>query len=283
MKGLVLEGGGMRGMFTNGVIDVLMENGIEFDAMIGVSAGVLFGCNYKSKQPGRALRYNLRFKDNWEYMSWRSLLKTGDFVGNDFSFRRLPYELDKFDFETYRQNPMKMYCVCTDIENACPVYKEITDCEGEGLQWLRASSSMPVFAQPVKLGGMTLLDGGITDSIPLQFMLDKGYEKNIVVLTQPVDYRKKPTKLHLLLRLLVKKYPKVAEMMKVRHQMYNSELDLIAKEQKAGRALLIYPEKALGIGRLERDEVKIKSIYEQGRKVATLMLPQIKEYFNSKL
>lgn len=283
MKGLVLEGGGMRGMFTNGVIDVLMENGIRFDALIGVSAGALFGCNYKSEQPGRALRYNLRFKDNWEYMSWRSLLKTGDFVGNDFSFRRLPYELDKFDFKTFRQNPMKMYCVCTDIENACPVYKEITDCEGDGLQWLKASSSMPVFANPVVLDGMTLLDGGITDSIPLQFMLDRGYEKNIVVLTQPVDYRKKPSKLHLLLRLLVSKYPKVAEMMKVRHEMYNAELDLIAKEQQAGRALLIYPEKGLDIGRLERDGNKMKSIYNQGRKVATQMLPQIKEYLNSKL
>lgn len=145
--GLVLEGGGLRAMFTSGVLDVFMQNDIRFDAAVGVSAGVLFGCNYKSNQPGRALRYNIRFKDNPEYMSWKSLFRTGNYVNERFSYHLLPHVYDPMDFDAYRENPMRFYAVCTDIEEGCPVYHEIDDADGIGLRWMQASASMPVFAK----------------------------------------------------------------------------------------------------------------------------------------
>ena len=156
--GLVLEGGGLRAMFTSGVLDVFMQNGIKFDAAVGVSAGVLFGCNYKSNQPGRALRYNIRFKDNPEYMSWRSLLRTGNYVNEHFSYHLLPHEYDPMDFQAYRENPMRFYAVCTDIDEGHPVYHEIDDADGIGLRWMQASASMPVFARPVEIDGRHYLD-----------------------------------------------------------------------------------------------------------------------------
>lgn len=165
--GLVLEGGGMRALFTSGVLDVFMKHGIRFDAAVGVSAGVLFGSNYKSNQPDRALRYNIRYKDNPEYMSWRSLFRTGNYVNEQFSYNLLPHQYDPVDFQAYRENPMKFYAVCTDIEKGCPVYHEIDDADGVGLRWMQASASMPVFARPVEIDGRHYLDGGISDSLSL--------------------------------------------------------------------------------------------------------------------
>lgn len=156
--GLVLEGGGMRALFTSGVLDVFIKHGIRFDAAVGVSAGVLFGSNYKSEQPDRALRYNIRYKDNPEYMSWRSLFRTGNYVNERFSYDLLPHVYDPVDFRTCRENPMKFYAVCTDIEEGCPVYHEIDDVEGVGLRWMQASASMPVFARPVEIDGHRYLD-----------------------------------------------------------------------------------------------------------------------------
>ena len=230
--GLVLEGGGLRCLFTSGVIDVLMEHGIDFPATAGVSGGVLFGCNYKSRQPGRALRYNIRFKDEPRYMSWKSLRQTGNYVNDEFSYHKLPYELDPMDFKTYRENSMEFYVVCTDIEEGKPVYRRIDDADGEGLEWFKASSSMPVFAKPVEIDGHYYLDGGITDSIPLKFLEGRGYGKNVVVLTQPKDYKKKKAQLYLLLRLWHRKFPKVAQLMRVRHKMYNAQLDYIAEQTR---------------------------------------------------
>ena len=217
--GLVLEGGGLRGMFTNGILDVFMKNGIRFDAVVGVSAGVLFGCNYKSNQPSRALRYNLRYKDNIEYMSWKSLIKTGNYVNERFSYHLLPYMLDPFDFNEFKKNPMKFYAVCTDIERGCSVYHEIDDANGIGMRWMQASASMPVFAKPVEIDGRYYLDGGITDSIPLKFIQEKGFKKNIVILTQPADFRKKKAHVGLIMKLLLNRYPMVAELMARRHVM----------------------------------------------------------------
>lgn len=276
--GLVLEGGGLRGMFTNGILDVFHRNGITFDGMVGVSAGVLFGCNYKSHQPGRAYRYNLKYKDDPQYMSWESWRKTGDFVNTDFSYRVLPRFLDPFDFDAYRNNPMKFYAVCTDIEEGRPVYHEIPDADGDGLTWMRASSSMPIFANPVKIGYHTYLDGGITDSIPLAFMQNKGYAKNIVIMTQPKGFRKKKAHLWLILRLFLRKYPKVADMMAKRHIMYNDQLDYIESEEQKGNILVICPDNKLDIGRLTLDEDKMKTVYEQGVKKAVEFLPQVKAF-----
>ena len=276
--GLVLEGGGLRAMFTSGVRDGFMANGIKLDAAVGVSAGVLFGCNYKSNQPGRALRYNIRFKDNPEYMSWRSLLRTGNYVNEHFSYHLLPHEYDPMDFQTYRENPMKFYAVCTDIDEGRPVYHEIDDADGTGLRWMQASASMPVFARPVEIDGRHYLDGGITDSIPLKFIQAKGYRKNVVILTQPADYYKKKAHVGLAMKMFLKKYPKVAELMSIRHVMYNEQLDYIRSEQQKGDTFLICPDEKLNIGRLSLKEDKMRRVYEAGVEKAFSLLPQLKEF-----
>lgn len=280
--GLVLEGGGLRGMFTNGILDVFMKNGIRFDAVVGVSAGVLFGCNYKSNQPGRALRYNLRYKDNIEYMSWKSLIKTGNYVNERFSYHLLPYMLDPFDFNEFKKNPMKFYAVCTDIERGCSVYHEIDDANGIGMRWMQASASMPVFAKPVEIDGRYYLDGGITDSIPLKFIQEKGFKKNIVILTQPADFRKKKAHVGLIMKLLLNRYPMVAELMARRHVMYNNELDYIHSELKKGDTFLICPDEKLDIGRLSMKEDKILRVYEAWVEKAQQFLPQIKDFISIK-
>ena len=276
--GLVLEGGGLRAMFTSGVLDVFMQNGIKFDAAVGVSAGVLFGCNYKSNQPGRALRYNIRFKDNLEYMSWRSLLRTGNYVNEHFSYHLLPHEYDPMDFQAYRENPMRFYAVCTDIDEGHPVYHEIDDADGTGLRWMQASASMPVFARPVEIDGRHYLDGGITDSIPLKFIQQKGYRKNVVILTQPADYYKKKAHVGLAMKMFLKKYPKVAELMSIRHVMYNEQLDYVRSEQQKGDTFLICPDEKLNIGRLSLKEDKMRRVYETGVEKALSLLPQLKEF-----
>lgn len=280
--GLVLEGGGLRGMFTNGILDVFMKNGIRFDAVVGVSACVLFGCNYKSNQPSRALRYNLRYKDNIEYMSWKSLIKTGNYVNERFSYHLLPYMLDPFDFNEFKKNPMKFYAVCTDIERGCSVYHEIDDANGIGMRWMQASASMPVFAKPVEIDGRYYLDGGITDSIPLKFIQEKGFKKNIVILTQPADFRKKKAHVGLIMKLLLNRYPMVAELMARRHVMYNNELDYIHSELKKGDTFLICPDEKLDIGRLSMKEDKILRVYEAGVEKAQQLLPQIKDFISIK-
>ncbi len=276
--GLVLEGGGLRAMFTSGVLDVFMQNDIRFDAAVGVSAGVLFGCNYKSNQPGRALRYNIRFKDNPEYMSWKSLFRTGNYVNERFSYHLLPHVYDPMDFDAYRENPMRFYAVCTDIEEGCPVYHEIDDADGIGLRWMQASASTPVFAKPVEIDGRHYLDGGITDSIPLKFIQGKGYRKNVVILTQSLDFKKKKAHVGLAMKMFLKKYPKVAQLMARRHIMYNDELNYIHSELQKGDTFLICPDEKLNIGRLSLKEDKMKRVYEAGVKKAMSLLPQIREF-----
>lgn len=282
-NGLVLEGGGLRGMFTNGILDTFMENGITFDGMVGVSSGALFGCNYKSKQPGRALRYNLKYKDDKEYMSWKSWFQTGDFVNARFSYHMLPYIYDPFDFYEFKKNPMKFYVVCTDIEKGCPVYHEIENANGYGMYWMRASASMPVFANPVDIDGHAYLDGGITDSIPLKFMQDEGYARNVVILTQPSDFKKKKAHVRLALRILVHKYPMVSKLMSKRHIMYNDELEYVHKEIEKGNTFLICPDSKLGIGRLDLDEEKMTAVYEAGVRKANEVLPELKRFLDGGL
>ena len=277
-KGLVLEGGGLRSMFTQGILDVFLDNGITFDCTTGVSAGVLFGCNYKSRQRGRALRYNLKLVGNKEYMSWQSLLKTGDYVNERFSYHRLPYEIDPFDFKTYTDNPMRFYAVCTDIEKGEAVYRDISTADDNFLQWMRASSSMPFFAQPVEIDGHLYLDGGISDSIPLKFMQNMGYQHNVVIMTQPLGYRKKKAPYYLPLRLLLPKYPKVASMMRDRYIMYNHELDFIQAQLSEGNTFVINPDERLNIGRLDLQADKMQAVYDAGIKKGQEVLPQIREF-----
>ncbi|MBR5051744.1 MAG: patatin family protein [Bacteroidaceae bacterium] len=276
--GLVLEGGGMRGLFSAGVMDVMMEHGIRFDGIVGVSAGASFGCNYKSHQVGRVLRYNVRFKDDPRYMGLRSLLRTGDLVAAEFSYHTLPKELDVFDFEAYNNDPAEFHVVCTDVETGEPVYHRLDFMDDEGLEWIRASASMPLVSKPVSIDGKLLLDGGISDSIPLRYFQEQGFERNLVILTQPKGFYKKKTKLMPLFHLFASRYPAIVEAMSRRHLMYNEELAYLEEQERLGQILLIYPQDALPIGRTEQNEQKMRHIYAMGRAKAEEMLPQIQAF-----
>ncbi len=275
-----MEGGAMRGMFTAGVCDVLMEHGIKFDGAIGVSAGATFGCNYKSHQIGRVIRYNKRFAHNWKYCSLRSLFLTGDLYGADFCYNAIPNKLDLFDYDTYASNPMRFYVVASDCETGEPIYKELPTGRGNELTWMRASASMPLVSSVVKVDGYKLLDGGMTDSIPLAKFQEMGYNKNVVILTQPREFTKEPDSLLPLMRLSLRKYPKLLAQMENRHIAYNKQHDYALEQEKAGKAIVLCPKKPLGISRVEHDPEKLQQSYDVGRNVATERLEEIKNFIS---
>lgn len=277
-KGLILEGGAMRGLFSAGVIDVLMENVIEFDGLIGVSAGACFGCNYKSRQIGRAVRYNMKYCTDPRYCSFKSLIKTGDLYGAEFCYHQLPRELDPFDEAAFNSNPMEFYVVCTDVETGKAVYRACNRADDTYMEWIRASASMPLVSRMVELEGRKYLDGGIADSIPLQYFESIGYDKNIVVLTQPIDYVKSPNKLLPLMKLKLKKYPNLLKTIAERHNVYNETSRYIRNREKEGAVLVIRPEAPLPVGRVEHDPKKLRLAYELGRRAAERRIDEIKAY-----
>ena len=260
--GLVLEGGAMRGMFTAGVMDVLMENGVDFDGVIGVSAGAAFGCNYKSKQIGRVIRYNTRF----------------DIYNTNFCYGTVPLELDPFDFTAYDANPQEFYVVCTDIESGQPVYHKYLGQSDHGFDWIRASASMPLVSRIVEIEGRKLLDGGIADSIPVRYFQSIGYDRNVVVLTRPKGYRKGKNSIMPLIRRKYKRYPNLVTAMENRPAMYNETVDYIAQEETAGRLLVIRPPQALPVDRVEKNPEHLKAAYNIGRQEAEKRLAEVKAY-----
>ena len=263
--GLVMEGGAMRGMFTAGVLDVLMENKVEFDGAMGVSAGAVFGCNFKSRQIGRSRRYNMRFCDDPRYCSVESLIKTGDLYGVQFCYDEIPNKLDPFDAETYRNNPMPFYAVCTNVETGKAIHKRLDNGDAKDMEYFRASASMPVVSRIVEVDGYKLLDGGITDSIPLASMERRGYPRNVVILTQPLDYVKKKSGMLPLIRLVMRDYPKVIKAMEVRHIRYNKQEAYVREQELAGKVFVIRPPYALGISRTEDDPAELRRVYDLGR------------------
>lgn len=277
-KGLILEGGAMRGLFTAGVTDVMMENGIEFDGLIGVSAGACFGCNYKSRQPGRTVRYNTKYCADPRYCSFRSLIKTGDLYGADFCYLEIPKKLDPFDYQAFLENPMEFYVVCTDVETGKPVYRRLTHADREEMLWIRASASMPLASRIVEVDGYKLLDGGIADSIPLKYFESIGYDRNVVILTQPEGYVKRPNKLIHVMRRVLWKYPMVAETMAHRHEVYNETTAYIRERESRGEVFVIRPAAPLEVGHVEHDPVKLRAAYELGRRAGEENLAAMKRF-----
>ena len=264
--GLILEGGAMRGMYTAGVLDVMMENSIWADGVVGVSAGAVFGCNYKSRQIGRTIRYNKKYGRDPRYAGFHSLLKTGDYFGTEFCYHEIPEKLDPFDSETFQKNPTEFYVVGTDVTTGKAVYHKCTTGTGKDLDWFRASASMPLLSNIVEVDGYKLLDGGIADSIPIEWFRSIGYKRNIIILTRDKSYRKKKNKMIPLFHVMLRRYPEVAKAMKNRHLMYNRELRMAAALEKAGKALVIRPSKPITISRTENDPEKLEEVYQLGRK-----------------
>lgn len=270
-RGLVLEGGAMRGLFTAGVLDIFMERGLKFDGLIGVSAGACFGCNYKSDQIGRVIRYNKRFARDSRYCSWKSLILTGDLFGADFCYRELPKSLDIFDKAVFEANPMEFHIVATDVETGRPVYKKIDKFNDTALEWIRASASMPLVSRAVEIDGKKYLDGGLSDGIPLKYFESIGYKKNIVITTRPHGYRKFPSGKVRIIKPFLRRYPAIYNALKNRHIWYNKTLEYIDNQVAKGDAILISPEKPLEISRICHDPDVMQRIYDLGRRAAERM------------
>ena len=278
-SGLIMEGGAMRGMFTCGVIDVFMEEGIDFDGAAGISAGAVFGCNFKSRQIGRPIRYNKNYCKDPRYCSMRSLLKTGDLYGVDFCYRELPDILDPFDAAAFKENPMDFYVGATNVETGKILFHNCRDGGENDIQWMRASASMPIVSRSVQIGKYTLLDGGIADPIPFRFMEKKGYDRNVIILTQPLGYRKK--KSSSAIQALLHRYPAVVRTMAVRHKIYNRQLDQIRERELAGKAIVIRPAEDLRIGHTEKNPKELERVYQAGRNAAKIQLDKIRTFLAS--
>ena len=277
--GLVLEGGGMRGMFTAGVLDALMEQNIQIDKIIGVSAGALFGINYASNQKGRALRYNLKYLKDKRYMGFYSLFTTGNIVNKDFAFYDLPFNLDPFDQDEFEKSHLDFYLTATNIASGKAEYFKIKDVFKE-MEYFRATSAMPFVSKFVEISGQKYLDGGIADSIPFEKAQELGCDKIIVVLTQPIDYRKTRSS-SFLFKLFYRKYPYLVKTLENRYRIYNEQVEKIIRLEKQNKIFVIRPNVSLNIGRLERDEVKIKTVYELGEQILKAQIQDLHKYLKS--
>ena len=272
--GLVLEGGGMRGIFSTGVLDAFLENGISFDHCIGVSAGACHACSFLSGQKGRSFKISTEYLNDKRYCSLRSLLTTGDLFGVKMSYELIPRVLNPVDNEAFLKNPCTFQSVITNCETGKAEYPVIKDMF-QDLLFVRASSSLPGFSRMVEINGGKYLDGGISDSIPLRRSIKEGFEKNVVVLTQVRGYLKEPAGMMGFFRKKYKDYPKLLEAMENRHIMYNDTLSFIAGEEEAGRAFVIAPPEPLNLKRIEKDREKMKKSYDAGYAEAKRLMPEL--------
>ena len=279
-KGLVLEGGGHRGIFTAGILDVFLENDISFDGVIGVSAGAVHGASFLSKQKGRSLRYALKYCNDKRYMGLGSLLKTGDYFNVDFCYYLLPQVLDPFDNDTFENKTAEYYTVSTDVETGDAVYHQCETLRNDYIKWIVASASMPLVARIVEIDGQKLLDGGVADSIPEAAFRKMGYTKNVVILTQPKGYEKSKNSMLPLIKRIYKKYPKFIEAVENRHVVYNQEIKDLEKLEKSGDVLILRPKTDLVASRTERNPQKMQDTYNQGKFVALEEIEKVRSFLN---
>ena len=278
--GMVLEGGGMRGMYTAGVLDLFMDRDLYPDGIFGVSAGVCHGASYASHQRGRSYEINVKNCRNRHYMGLWSFLRTGDYFNADYAYRRIPDELIPFDYDAYDRyrDSMPLYAVVTNVDTGRAEYVPTGDMH-RGIAYVRASSSLPVAARIVGIGGRRYLDGGISDSIPVEASMDHGFERNIVVLTRPAGYRKEPNELQPLIeKVYGRRYPNLVRTSAERHEAYNRELDLIDELEKEGRAFVIRPSVSMEVSRIEKDPAKLDAIYRLGYEDASACFEKVKDF-----
>ena len=275
-KGLVLEGGAMRGMYTSGVLDAFLDEKIEFDDIIGVSAGTLFGVNFLSKQRGRAIRYNKRFSKKLNYMGLFSLITSKNIINKKFAFYEVPFKLDVFDNEEYKKSNTNFYATVTNVETGKPEYILLKDVF-EQMELLRATSAMPFVSEIVDIDGKKYLDGGVSDSIPFEKCISMGCNKTVVVLTRDINYRKKPhsDKIH---KMFYKKYPEFIKVSSSRYKTYNESVEKLIELEEKGEVFVIRPSEPIGIGRLEKDPQKLQSVYELGFNDAKKNIEKLKKY-----
>ena len=272
--GLVLEGGGMRGLFTAGVLDCLTDERITFDYCIGVSAGACNAVSFLSGQRGRNKRINLTYALDKRYVSVSNLLKTKSMFGMDFIFRQIPEVLDPFDYEALEASPTQLIVGVTDAQTGQPFYFDKAAIDHDSTV-LRASSSIPVFSPPVSFRGGVYLDGGTTDPIPVEKALADGCGRVVVVLTRERGYQKPPEGYRGIYKRMLKKYPAMITALDRRHEIYNRTLSRLDVLERSGAALVIAPPEKVTLSRFEKDPVKLEQLYDQGYQEAKRLSGQI--------
>lgn len=261
--GLILEGGGMRGIYTAGVLDFFLDKQLDFETVIGVSAGACNACNYISKQRGRNYQVTTDYLKQPEYLSFRNFLKEKSAFGMEFIFDQIPNKLNLFDYTTYHQNKMQLIAVSSDVETGKAVYRPIVNMRTD-LDYLRSSMSIPLLSPIIEIDGKKLLDGGISDAIPIRYAQSLGYQKNVLILTRDASYRKDKNTFMPLLKNVFKAYPNFVKALDERHVNYNNTLNLVHMLQQQKQVFIIQPQTPITISSLEKNKTKLKQLYEQG-------------------
>ncbi|MBR6784069.1 MAG: patatin family protein [Clostridia bacterium] len=274
--GLVLEGGGFRGIYTAGVLDVFMENGISFEGVIGVSAGAIHGCSYLSAQKGRSIDYYTKYCNDWRFMSIKSFIKTGNVVGVDFAYHELPEKLVPYDYKAFDNCGVPFYVTVTNLETGKPEYIKINDMLAD-IDYLRASASLPYFSQIVEINSNKYLDGGCADSIPIKAFQNMGYKRNVIVLTRHDGYVKKQEH-GIFAKLLYRKYPEFVKTLLGLQDRYNQTLEYIKALEKNGEIFVIRPSVPLTIGRMEHDSVRVREVYDIGASDARREMQKLNDW-----
>ncbi|MCM3568845.1 patatin family protein [Neobacillus mesonae] len=279
--GLVLEGGGMRGVYTGGVLEFFLENGLFFPYVIGVSAGACNAASYLSKQKGRNKVVTIDYASDPRYISWKNYFKNRQFFGMDFIFDEIPNKHVPYHYDEFYNSPSEFVVGTTDCVSGEPVYFNKQDYGQELLKVLRASSSLPFIAPEVKFQDKMLLDGGISDPIPIKKAQRDGFEKNIIILTRNKGYKKRPSRFHFLASRKYPQYKGLLNALQNRYQIYNETIDYLEEEEKKGKVLIIRPVHPLTVGRMERNPQKLESLYYQGYEDAKQAMDKIHNYIHS--
>ena len=275
--GLVLEGGGMRGVYTAGVLDFFIDQDLYFSDIYGVSAGACHMCSYISQQRERAYRVNVDYLEDKNYCSMYSLLKTGNLFGAEMCYDKIPNELDPYDYEAFGRYKGNAYAVVTNIETGKAEYIRMEDMHKDIIA-IQASASLPLVSKNVYINGVPYLDGGVADAIPIMKSLQDGNKKNVVIMTKEVGYRRKPSSNMTAIRLRYRKYPELVKDMERRHIVYNKTLDFLEEHEKKGHIFVIRPKEDCGVGRIEKDKDKLRTLYQMGYDDAKASFEDLKKY-----
>jgi predicted patatin/cPLA2 family phospholipase len=278
---LILEGGGMRGVYSAGVLDLLLDKNIDIKYCIGVSAGACNCVSYISKQKKRNYRVNINYINDKRYLSFRNLIKTGSAFGMDMLFNKIPNELEPFDHEAFIDSGTKFLVGVTNCETGLPEFYNIKDFNEDGYDPLKASISLPLVASIIDYDNKKLLDGGIAAPIPIQKAIDDGIEKHVVILTQHKGYKKSKTKIMPIIKRKYKNHPALIDAMENRYKIYNETLEMLDKLEEEGKCFVIRPSSPLEVGRFERDKNKLEEIYNKGYEDAKALSEDLIKFLNS--
>jgi len=278
--GLVLEGGGLRGIYTSGVLDYFMEKDLYFPYVIGVSMGACNGASYISRQKGRNKRISINYINDPRYLSYRNLIRRKGLFSKDFVYDEIPNRLEIFDIKTFHEAKEKFIIGTTNCDNGKPVYFEKADCRDSILDIIRASSSLPFLAPIVRHKGLNLLDGGVIDPVPIKKSIKDGNNKNVIILTRNKGYIKDPFKMKFLAKTIYPKYKGLVEAMVNRYRIYNETIKYIEELEKDGKVFIIRPNQVLEVKRIEKNKNKLLNLYNQGYEEAKQCYDKLKEWIS---